>query len=232
MNASSRAVLNKEEIERYSRDGFIVPTYKLSTSDVALLQELTIQMVEENPHLRDKFMTSPHVKNWGSQSLKSPRAHEWLDIAKHPDILDIVEQIIGPDIILWGTTLFYKRPLEGPATPWHRDAAYWPVKPLATTTVWIAVFDSVIENGCLRFIPGSHLPKQFGRHSEDDRPEVMFHHIMAEDEFDESLAKDVETWPDGALRRLYDSRCPQQFWQSAARGLCAKVYAHYESLRP
>jgi len=96
-------------------------------------------MVEENPHLRDKFMTSPHVKNWGSQGLKSLRAHEWLEIARHPDILDTIEQLIGPDIILWGTTLFYKRALEGPATPWHRDAAYWPIKLIATTSVWIAV---------------------------------------------------------------------------------------------
>jgi len=76
MNRQSRAVLSKEEVERYNRDGFIVPQYKLSTSDIARLQELTIQMVEENPHLRDKFMTSPHVKNWGSQGLKSLRAHE------------------------------------------------------------------------------------------------------------------------------------------------------------
>ena len=202
MNRQSRAVLSKEEVERYNRDGFIVPQYKLSTSDIARLQELTIQMVEENPHLRDKFMTSPHVKNWGSQGLKSLRAHEWFEMARHPDILDTIEQLVGPDIILWGTTLFYKRALEGPATPWHRDAAYWPIKPLATTSVWIAVFDSVIENGCLRCIPGSHLPKQFGRHIEDDRPEVMFHHIMAEDEFDESLAKDIEL--DAGQMLLFD----------------------------
>src|ERR1700674_5156144 len=80
MSGLSRAVLSKEEVERYNSDGFMVPKYKLSTFDVVRLQELTIQMVEENPHLRDKFMTSPHVKNWGSQGLKSPRAHEWLDI--------------------------------------------------------------------------------------------------------------------------------------------------------
>ena len=191
----SPAVLTDEEVDRYHRHGFIVPRYKLSAFDVARLQELTIQLIEENPHLRDKFMTGPHVKNWGTQGLKSPRASEWLDMARHRDILDIVEQLIGPDIILWGTTLFYKRALEGPAMPWHRDAAYWPITPLATASVWIAVFDSVIENGCLRFIPGSHLPKRFGRHIEDDRPEVMFHHIMAEDEFDEGLAQDVELEP-------------------------------------
>jgi len=202
MNGPSRPVLSNEEVEKYNWDGFIVPNYKLSTSDVARLQELTIQIVEENSHLRDKFMISPHVENWGSQGLKSPRAREWLGLARHPDILDIVEQLVGPDIILWGTTLFYKRALEGPATPWHRDAAYWPITPLATTSVWIAVFESVIENGCLRCIPGSHLPKQFGRHIEDDRPEVMFHHIIAEDEVDESRAKDVELEPGQML--LFD----------------------------
>jgi len=195
MSERSQAVLSDEDVVRYHRDGFIVPKYTLSTSDVVRLQALTRELVEENPHLRDKFMTGPHVNNWGTQGLKSPRAHEWLDLARHPDVLDIVEQLIGPDIILWGTTLFYKRPLEGPVTPWHRDAAYWPITPLATTSVWIAVFDSVIENGCLRFIPGSHLPKQFGRHIEDDRPEVMFHHIMAGGEFDEGLAQDVELDP-------------------------------------
>src|ERR1700741_1028477 len=101
MNGPSRAVLSNEEVERYNRDGFLVPKYKLTPTDIARLQELTIQMVEENPHLRDKFMTSPHVKNWGRQGLNSPRAHEWLAIARHPDILDAIGQLIGPDIILW-----------------------------------------------------------------------------------------------------------------------------------
>ena len=76
MNALTRAVLSDEEVERYHRDGFIVPRYTLSMSDLARLQELTIQMVAENPHLRDKFMAGPHVKDWGSQGLESPRARE------------------------------------------------------------------------------------------------------------------------------------------------------------
>jgi ectoine hydroxylase-related dioxygenase (phytanoyl-CoA dioxygenase family) len=82
-----------------------------------------------------------------------------MDIASHPDLLDMIEQIIGLDIILWGSGIFYKRELAGPATPWHRDSVYTPIRPLATTTVWIAVFDSVVANGCLRVIPGSHRTK-------------------------------------------------------------------------
>src|SRR5262249_7849998 len=106
----SRAVLSNEEVERYHRHGFIVTKYKLSTSDVGRLQELTMQLIEENPRLRDKFMTGPHVKNWETRGIKG-----------------------AP---------------EGAGTPWHGEAAFGPITPLATASVWIAVFDSVIENGC------------------------------------------------------------------------------------
>ena len=108
-------------------------------------------------------MVGPHVPGSGFEGLKSRPG--WLDIATHPDIVDMVEQLIGPDIILWGSGIFHKRALAGPATPWHRDARHTPVKPLATTSVWIAVFDSLRANGCLRFLPGSHAAKQVGAHS-------------------------------------------------------------------
>ncbi|HEV8260327.1 MAG TPA: phytanoyl-CoA dioxygenase family protein, partial [Burkholderiales bacterium] len=110
----------------------------------------------------------------------------------HPDIVDIVEQIIGPDIILWGTGIFHKRALAGPATPWHRDASHTPVKPLATTSVWIAVFDSLRANGCLRFLPGSHAARQVGAHSVQDRKDLVFGVTVDESEVNESKAVDVE----------------------------------------
>ena len=63
----------------------------------------------------------------------------------HPRILDMVEQVVGPDIVLWGTTLFYKRAVSGPETGWHRDGQVWPIKPLATTSVWIAATESTVQ---------------------------------------------------------------------------------------
>ncbi len=156
--------LSDDELAAYHRDGFLVPRYRLPAADLARLQALTERIVADNPQLADTPMACPHVPGSGIQGLKSSAA--WRPLSLHPDILDIVERIIGPDIVLWGSNLFYKRPLEGPATPWHRDAAYWPIRPLATTSVWIAISDSVKENGCLRFIAGTHAAREAGEHYE------------------------------------------------------------------
>lgn len=55
---------------------------------------------------------------------------ELLDFTRHPDILDVVEQIIGPDIIMWGSQVFSKPAGDGMEIPWHQDGQYWPRRPL------------------------------------------------------------------------------------------------------
>ena len=63
--------------------------------------------------------------------------------------------------MLYGIQVFLQNlPLDGHATPWHQDGQYWPIRPLATCTVWLAIDDANIENGCLRFIKGSHKDKK------------------------------------------------------------------------
>jgi ectoine hydroxylase-related dioxygenase (phytanoyl-CoA dioxygenase family) len=193
MDRPSNQVLGDDELETYRNEGFLVPRYRLDEATVATLQRLTERLVADNPHLLDQPMTCPHVPNSGVQGLRSSPG--WLDICTHPAVLDMVEQIIGPDIILWSSTVFYKRPSEGPAAPWHRDATYWPIRPLATTSVWIAIWESVVENGCVRFIPGSHIAQQTGRHFHSHDPQLMFPGTLAPEEFDESAARDVELEP-------------------------------------
>ena len=53
-------------------------------------------------------------------------------------------------------SLFAKPAGTGRKVPWHQDGEYWPLKPLSTCTVWIAIDDSHQDNGCLNVIPGSH----------------------------------------------------------------------------
>ena len=79
-----------------------------------------------------------------------------MDLVANPGILDMVEQLIDPDIILWTTHLFCKQPTNGREVPWHQDRHYWPIRPLATCTAWAAMDDSAIDNGTLRCIPGSY----------------------------------------------------------------------------
>lgn len=189
-DSGKRSVLNDDEIASFRRDGFLVPEFRLPPSDLERLQDLTERLVRDNPHLADVPMSCPHVPGSGAQSLKS--SAEWLPLSLHAGILDMVEQIVGRDIVLWGSNLFYKRPLEGPATPWHRDGAYWPIKPLATTSVWIAISDSVRENGCLRFITGSHAGREIGNHFESKEKGVVIPGTLAPDSFNENAARDVE----------------------------------------
>lgn len=187
---SDRGPLSQDELDAYRRDGFVVPAFRLADDRLAQLQRLTERLVAENPQMADAPIASPHVPGSGPQAVKGDRA--FLQIATQPDILDLVEQIVGPDIILWGTTMFYKKPRQANATPWHRDGFAWPIEPLATTSIWIAAYDSTVANGCLRCIPGSHAARQVGTHDRSRRDDLFFSGALDGGEFDESTARDIE----------------------------------------
>lgn len=186
----AKAILSAEEIAFYEREGYLVPKYQFSAEDVAKMQRLTRQAVADNPDHVNQPLVCLHVPGNQVQQIKTTK--EWLDIAAHPDLLDMSEQLIGPDLVLWDCGLFYKRQGGGPATPWHRDGRYWPIKPLASLSVWIAVFDSMIENACLRMIPKSHAAKQIGEHSKEFKEDVIFQHQLLSSEFNEADAVDLE----------------------------------------
>ncbi len=77
-------------------------------------------------------------------------------LATHPAILDRVEDLVGPDIIAWGTHFFCKMPGDPRAVHWHQDASYWPLSPARTVTAWLAIDDADEENACMYFLPGTH----------------------------------------------------------------------------
>ena len=76
-------------------------------------------------------------------------------IAGHPRVLDVVEQLIGPDIKLFGDQLFVKPP-GGIEKTYHQDSPYFQIDPMALVSSWVAVDDVTEENGCVRVIAGSH----------------------------------------------------------------------------
>jgi non-heme Fe2+,alpha-ketoglutarate-dependent halogenase len=78
------------------------------------------------------------------------------DLLKHPRIVALVKDLLGENVIGWGSHYFCKLPHDGKTVPWHQDASYWPLTPSKTLTVWLAIDDANVENSCMRFIPGSH----------------------------------------------------------------------------
>ncbi|MFT7649322.1 MAG: hypothetical protein ACI8Y4_004083 [Candidatus Poriferisodalaceae bacterium] len=186
-------VLSDDEVLRYRTDGFLVPQYRLLADLLQRLQVATTRLVEDRPDLIDQPIIGPHLSGGGMHGLHTDGT--FLEVAGDPGLLDAIEQLMAPDLILWNALMFYKRAEEGPKVPWHRDGFGYPIDPIATTSVWIAVTESSISNGCLRFIPGSHRTTDPGIHDSTPRPGEMFSASLDAATFDESTAVDIPLEP-------------------------------------
>ncbi|MYD42343.1 MAG: phytanoyl-CoA dioxygenase family protein [Gammaproteobacteria bacterium] len=143
--------LTHEQIERFNTDGFVEP---LTFCDES----------EATKHRTDFDVLLAELKSDGRDSYALDGYHAqsktiW-DLATDSRILDYVEDLIGPNIICWSTHYFCKLAGDTREVPFHQDAAYWPLRPARTVTVWLAIDKVTMENGPLCFIAGSH---RYGR---------------------------------------------------------------------
>ena len=79
------------------------------------------------------------------------------DLTHNPRILDAVERVLGPDILVWSSSVFPKRARDPGYITMHQDGTYWGLSEGAVTTAWVALTPSTRENGCMRVVAGSHL---------------------------------------------------------------------------
>jgi ectoine hydroxylase-related dioxygenase (phytanoyl-CoA dioxygenase family) len=134
--------------ERFLTDGYVGPLPLVAADRIAACRAAACAQLAIDPARPGP--TTAYLSAWHQQ-------HRWVyDLATTPAILDIVERILGPDILLWATHCWYKEPRSGKSIPWHQDASYWPMEPRKTITAWIALGPCTRANGCLRIIPGSH----------------------------------------------------------------------------
>lgn len=182
------ALLSTQEVEAFRRDGLVVPRYRLAPDLLAVLRNALDRLIADNPAIRPEQLISAHITRGNTENVKGQDA--FLQLARAPAILDMVEQLIGPDIVLWGCQVFCKPPGDGQEVPWHQDGRYWPIRPMATVTAWVALDDSTSENGCMRFLPGSHRAGCSYRHRSDDRPDLALD-LTIDDDLDFSVARDV-----------------------------------------
>ena len=192
------ARLSDREVQQYAECGYLIPSsYRLPQARVEQLRESLDRLIRENPGVRPEKLVSAHVVGpGGSANPEGVRgSRDFLDLAMTPDILDLVEQLIGPDIILWGCHVICKPAGDGHETPWHQDGHYWPIRPLANCTVWVALDESTTENGCLRVIPKSHAAKITHPHLHEDRQDLVLQQRTADDAFDAREAADLELQP-------------------------------------
>ena len=172
-------MLNDAEIATYHDKGYVVPDYRLSEETLARIRFDHDRLLEKHPEFRDNC------------SALLNHDLSFLNYARDPTILDMVAQLIGPDICLWNMSFFAKPALNGKKTPYHQDGEYWPIQPLATCTVWIAIDAATQKNGCLRYIPGSHKDNRLLAHEVKDDPNYTLNRELVKTEYDESIAEDL-----------------------------------------
>lgn len=186
-------LLTDQEIETYRRDGLVIPSaFRLPAKTLKQIDQLYQQLLHnnrDNAEFSADFILGPHLDASGTYGIKGDPA--WLEFAQIPEILDMVEQLIGPDLILWGMTIFGKPAHNGKATPWHQDGDYYPIEPLETLTVWISLDGSTPEQGCMKFIPGSHRDHRIYSHHFEHRDDYTLAQVIDDGQVDLEAARDI-----------------------------------------
>ena len=155
-------MLTPQQLTHYHEQGFVIPDFRLPASTIQSIKDDFERLLMRYPEFRQNC---PSLLTYDTT---------FLNYARNPDILDMVTQILGEDIAVWNSSYFGKPAHDGKRVPWHQDGRYWPIRPLASCSVWIAIDDSNTENGCLRIIPGSHKSRKLFRHESNPATTSFF----------------------------------------------------------
>jgi len=143
--------LTQAQVTSYERDGFLTPNPALSPDEPAALLvklaafEATLGGPLTSEAINARYRSRTHIL--------LPWVHS---LVSHPAILDAIEDLIGPDILVYTSTWFIKEPESAAIAAWHQDATYFGLRPYVHVTAWLALTEATAENGCMEFLPGSH----------------------------------------------------------------------------
>ena len=137
--------LTPAQVRRYNAAGYVAPFDVLAPAEVAALRARV-----------DAWLDAMGPDGaYGINCYQARLATLW-DLARHPAIVDLVADLVGPDVLCWATAILSKPPRDPRAVPWHQDAGFWHLSPARTVTVWLAVDDADAGNAAMRFLPGTH----------------------------------------------------------------------------
>ncbi|MBX3451798.1 MAG: phytanoyl-CoA dioxygenase family protein [Planctomycetaceae bacterium] len=141
------AVLTADQIRQFNEQGYIRGLRAFDDEEIATIREYF-----------DNLLARVIASGGDSYSISSAHlkyGRVW-DILCEQRIVAAVNDLIGPNVIGWGSHFFCKMPHDGKKVAWHQDASYWPLTPSRAVTVWLAIDDADVRNACMRFVAGSH----------------------------------------------------------------------------
>ncbi len=165
--------ISQDQINFYNEKGYLIVEDVLSQDEIKELGSITDNFVEKSKNItkhNEDFDIEPgHSKeNPKLRRIKKPEKQHSIyeKTLRHPKILDVVEDLIGPNIRTLGGKLNMKAPGGGAQVEWHTDWAFYPHTNDDILEVGIPLDDMEIENGCLMAIPGSHKWEAISHHED------------------------------------------------------------------
>ncbi len=174
--------LSGAEIERYRRDGFLQPVRVMSeTEAVACRRELEALEAAYGPQ---HYLVKPHILSRLAARL-----------VLHAAILDAVEDLIGPDLLLFDSAFIVKEPGDGKRVSWHQDLTYWGIEPTEVTSIWLALSPATGESGAMRMLPGSHRRGPVAHRETFETDNILSRGQTVSESIDEEAAVQTELRP-------------------------------------
>ena len=215
-------MLTEQQIATYRNDGLVVPDYHIPEDALRRMRRLLVEMLRADEELSADYL--------GALTQHHPG---WLEFAKLPPIVDAVTSLLGDDVALWTSTLFGKPARGGKATPWHQDGQYWPIKPLVTCSVWVALDDSDRDNG----LPALHprlapvrdavAARYLGQRSADAEPGARHRSLRRV----HRSGRPARGRTDIDSRRVPDPRFAAQPFVAPSGGCRLSIHAHHVAFR-
>ena len=140
-------LLTPEEVAGFNRDGYIKGIRIFDAAEIDDIRRYFDRL------LADALAAGRDSYSISTAHLSHGRVH---DILGHPRLVAYIKDLLGDDVIGWGSHFFCKMPGDGKRVSWHQDASYWPLTPSKTVTAWLAIDDADVENACMRYLPRSH----------------------------------------------------------------------------
>lgn len=156
-------LLSAQAVEQFNRDGFHFPVRVMSAEEArGYRAALESYEARTGGPIHSNMRHKVHLLfTWANK------------LARHPKILDAVEDVIGPNIICWTTNFFIKEAANPAFVSWHQDSTYWGLDPCDVITAWVAFTDAPVESGAMKFIPGSHKWDQVAHKDTFDKDNLL-----------------------------------------------------------
>lgn len=169
----------------FERDGYYAPLPALTRAEAAgHRRDLEAFEAAHGRPLRAEYRQKAHLLFTGLA-----------DLVRDSRILDHVERVLGPDLLVWSSSFFIKEPRDPAFVSWHQDSTYWGLSEPSVVTAWVAFTPSNHSNGCVRVIPGTHLRDQVEHRETRDANNILTRGQEVAVEVDESQAVEMVLEP-------------------------------------